>query len=91
MAAAPAADVVASSLVRRRDAGLASVAARRYAPIVRAEELANAAYLRRARDLMDRVCSCSGVATYEADRGDTWSERIDACAPAFELVTARTG
>ena len=56
-----------------------------------AEELANVARLRRARDLMDRVYSRSGVATYEVDRGDTWSGRLDAGPASFELVTAGTG
>jgi hypothetical protein len=55
---------------------------------VTAEELANVAYLRRARD---RVYSPSGVATYEVDRGDTWSGRLDAGPAAFELVAAGTG
>lgn len=56
-----------------------------------AEELANVAHLRRARDLMDRGNSRSDVATYEVDRGDTWSGRLDAGPAAFELVAAGTG
>lgn len=56
-----------------------------------AEELANVAYLRRARDLRHRVYSRSGAASCEVDRGDTWSGRLDAGPAAFELVTAGTG
>ena len=56
-----------------------------------AEELANVAHLRRARDLMDRVYSHLGVATCEVDRGDTWSGRLDAGPAALELVAAGTG
>lgn len=56
-----------------------------------AEELASVAYLRRARELIDRVYSRSGVATYEVDRGDTWSGRVDAGPAGFELVKAGTG
>ena len=56
-----------------------------------AEELANVAYRRRARDLMDRVYSRSGVAGYEVERGGTWAGRLDAGPAAFELVTAGTG
>ena len=56
-----------------------------------AEELADVAYLRRVRDLTDRLYSRSGVALYGVDRGDTWSGRLAAGPAAFELVAAGTG
>lgn len=56
-----------------------------------AEELANVAHLRRARDPLYHVNSRSGVATYDVDRGDSWSGHLDAGPAAFELVAAGTG